>query len=394
VSPLEAPIQDVSFWGTTVPLTEGERFTYAQGPYNERFATIVSVEAGGVRGWGEALSPPALTVESVGLIARRIVGRPVRDGLAEVARAVTEYGDFGRNGLFMRATSAVVNALVDLRARALGVSTVDLLGGVASPTIQGYATGFFRREPDESDVLLQEMNDRVSEGFNLLKLKGGFGIARDVALVRSARRELGDGVRLAFDVNRAYSEREAARLARDLEEYDIEWLEEPTSPDAASSYSRLRLGTVIPLSAGESFNRRSDFLTFFQAGALDIAQPNVGVVGGLLEAQRVAAIAHAFNVEVVPHSWGTEIALAASLSLCVLLEPTPGRLVAPMPLVEVDCSPNPLRGSFAHLEWERSRDMFTYRNAVGHGVAVHENELQKLADAPRGIAKSWTEEEM
>jgi D-galactarolactone cycloisomerase len=82
----------------------------------------------------------------------------------------------------------------------------------------------------------------------------------------------------------------AIKLARELEQYDIAWFEEPVSPDDHAGQAEVRRSTTIPIASGEREFARFDFRDLLERRALDIAQPDVARAGGLTEIRRIAAL--------------------------------------------------------------------------------------------------------
>ena len=121
---------------------------------------------------------------------------------------------------------------------------------------------------------------------------------------------------------------EAIRVAKVLEPYDLFWLEEPCFAADYDGYAHVRQNTCIPISGGESSCMRYEFKHFFNRQALDVAQPDACQAGGILECQKIAAMADAYGVKVAPHAWGTSITVAANLAWAFV---TPNTIIAEYP---------------------------------------------------------------
>ena len=96
-------------------------------------------------------------------------------------------------------------------------------------------------------------------------------------------------------------------------------------------YRQLRQKTNIPIAAGECEYLRSGFLQLFKHESVDIAQPDICAAGGITEVKKIAAMANTFGVELVPHTWGSGIALNASIQMISNLDATPGRMYESLP---------------------------------------------------------------
>lgn len=114
----------------------------------------------------------------------------------------------------------------------------------------------------------------------------------------------------------SFSVETALRLARKLEPYDLAWVEDPVPPESADAHQRVTAGTSTPVLAGENLIRVEGFLPFFEAGAIDIAAPDIQKCGGLSEFRKIAAIADAYDVPVSPHNVASPIRTMASVHAC------------------------------------------------------------------------------
>jgi 2-dehydro-3-deoxyphosphogalactonate aldolase len=107
----------------------------------------------------------------------------------------------------------------------------------------------------------------------------------------------------------------AIRLAKRLEPYDPLWFEEPVPPDSPEEMALVARATSIPIAAGERLTTKYDFLRVLRANAAAILQMNLGRVGGLLEAKKIAGMAEAQHVQIAPHLYCGPIVGAANIQL-------------------------------------------------------------------------------
>jgi L-alanine-DL-glutamate epimerase-like enolase superfamily enzyme len=91
-------------------------------------------------------------------------------------------------------------------------------------------------------------------------------------------------------------------MIRQLEEFELAWVEEPVMPDDVAGYARIRAAVRTPIAGGEHEFTRWGFRALIEAGAVDILQPDVNRVGGITEARKIWALAQAYDLPVVPHS--------------------------------------------------------------------------------------------
>ena len=144
-------------------------------------------------------------------------------------------------------------------------------------------------------------------------------IAGSAGRILAARKALGPDVDLYVDTHGSLDAKSALRLLDEVDEAQLGWIEEPVSVDDRSGLARVAAATSVPVAGGECEFTRFDFLELFRLGAVDIAQPDLGRVGGITEARRIADLASAFHVPVAPHVWGSPILFNASLHLCAAI---------------------------------------------------------------------------
>jgi L-alanine-DL-glutamate epimerase-like enolase superfamily enzyme len=221
---------------------------------------------------------------------------------------------FGRRGLGMFAISGVELALWDLAGQAQGLPVYALLGGLAQPRLPAYASLARFERPAE---VARAAAAAAAEGFRGVKLH-----QTDVASVAAARAALGPVVALMLDVNCPWTPDQAIEMGRALAPFDLAWLEEPVwPPEDYAGLARVAAALAMPVAAGENEATAVGFRAMLGAGAVDIVQPSPTKVGGLGEAQAIAALAAAANVTLVPHSFYFGPGLAAALHLAAA---TPG----------------------------------------------------------------------
>ena len=202
-----------------------------------------------------------------------------------------------------------------MRGKLLGQPVSTLLGGRRRERVKVYATGlYFTGGEDLLGKLVEEARLYAAQGFRAIKMKVGLGVETDVRHARAVRQALGDDVELMVDANHAYSLSEAVNFARRIEALGISFFEEPLSPEDYEGYRELRGRTTIPIAGGECEYLLAGFRQLLGGRCVDIAQPDICAAGGLSEVMRIAALARAFHVNVIPHSWGTGIAFAAGFA--------------------------------------------------------------------------------
>ena len=219
----------------------------------------------------------------------------------------------GRRGVGLHAMSGIDLALWDIKGKALGQPVWKLLGGGFHKRLRAYASSLFGRTPAETAERARRFRDR---GFTAVKFGSdpmGQDEKTDIALVREARRGLGDDADLMIDAGLVWDAKTAIHRARAFSEYNIFWLEEPLLPDDYEGYRKLSEATEVRIAAGEEESTRLSFLELMDRGRIDIVQVDLTRVGGFTEAMKVASLAVDRGVPVVNHGFTTYINVAAAL---------------------------------------------------------------------------------
>ncbi len=275
-----------------------EPFAFSQGWVRQRSATLVEVTTdAGISGWGEAfaqgLEPPEIAATVIDKALRPLVtGADPLDIEVLWHRMYHMTRDYGRKGSVVAAISAVDIALWDIAGKVHNAPVHRLLGGAFRTRVQPYATGFYRVSGQgEGPRLAEEALRHHDAGFSLMKVKLGFGVDDDIACMREiARAVQGKPVRFMVDTNHAYGRAEALRLGRALEEYDLRWYEEPVVPEDLAGYAEMRAKLAMPIAGGENEHTLFGFRDLLAAGAVDIAQPDIGSCGGITAARHIIDI--------------------------------------------------------------------------------------------------------
>jgi L-fuconate dehydratase len=157
-----------------------------------------------------------------------------------------------------------------------------------------------------SDEKLQRLaREAVADGFRTIKLKVGLHVEDDVRRCRLARAAVGPDIAIAVDANQRWDVPQAIAWLQQLTEFNLAWIEEPTSPDDVLGHAAIRRGVApIPVSTGEHTQNRVMFKQLFQAGAVDLVQIDAARVGGVNENLAILLLAAKFGVRVFPHAGG------------------------------------------------------------------------------------------
>ena len=355
-------------------------FYFSQFGFDRRQICLVKVTAAdGSYGWGEGYGPARVIQAGIEFLEPLVMGTDPLQVEAIWSKMHLRSLDYARRGVLVAAISAIDIALWDLRGKLLGQPVSALLGGRRREQVKVYATGMYFTETDDLIAsLVDEAQRYVCQGFQALKMKVGLGVETDVKQVRAVRRAIGDDVALMVDANHGYSLSEAVSFARQIEPLNIAFFEEPVSPEDYDGYRELRLRTSIPIAGGECEYLLAGFRHLLSQRCVDIAQPDICSAGGLSEVKRIVALAQAFQTNVIPHSWGTGIAFAAGLHLVSTLDPVPGRLRMPEPLLEMDRSENALRENLTRPRFRVEDGKVRVPKTPGLGVDVDPDYLAQV----------------
>lgn len=372
-------IADVRTHVLEAPLSEP--FWWSFNRADTRASCIVEIIAeDGTVGWGECLGPAQLNAAIVKAFRPYLIGE---DPLATERIWQTLYNQFrdqGQKGLTITALSGVDIALWDLKGRHFEAPVHQLMGGPLRTAVTAYATGTYRRgSGNPLDYIVEEVSGYAQEGFDAVKLKIGFDVAQDAALIEAVRETLGPDFGLMLDANHGYDVVDAVELGNRVAHLDIGWFEEPVVPDDLGSYCEVRDRQPIPVAGGECDYTRWGFRDILTRRAIDIIQPDTCAAGGLSECKKIADMATAFGVRYVPHVWGTGIGLATALNLLAVLPHTPPRHTPVEPMLEFDRSEHPFRQAVLQREIEHVDGLVHVPEGPGLGIEINRDTLAKFA---------------
>jgi len=208
----------------------------------------------------------------------------------------------GRTGITHLALAAVDTALWDIKAKAVEQPLWKLLGGATTERLAAYNTdgGWLSLDKDTVAENCRRLVD--DEGYPGVKIKIGSEQPRsDLERVASVRRAIGPDRRLAVDCNGRWDLPTMLWVAPHLAEHDVLWVEEPLFYDDLPGHAQLARAMVTPVALGEQLYSVDAFRDFISAGAVHWVQPDMTRLAGVTEWLRVADLAYAYRLPVVPH---------------------------------------------------------------------------------------------
>jgi galactonate dehydratase len=213
----------------------------------------------------------------------------------------------------------------DLMGQKLGVPVWKLLGGRFRSRVPAYANGWYQseRDPDRIAALARGV---VARGYRALKLDP-FGHAsaeldaaerrRAVAIVAAVREAVGPDVGIMLEMHGRFTPATAAAVARLVEPFAPEWIEEPTPPENPQTYRNVRAATPLPIATGERAHTMEDIRGFIEGGLVDVVQVDLTHFGGFLPMKRLAGWADAYALVLAPHNVCGPVGTMANLHFAV-----------------------------------------------------------------------------
>ncbi len=358
-------------------------FYFSQGWAYNRSAVIVElIDENGLSGFGESLchgmQPPQIAVSIIeNLFVPHLIGKSIFETDKVWEEIYTQSRPFGQAAV-INALSSINIAMWDLQGKNLKQPIANLLGGRYRDSVQAYSTGFYRQDgksyPQDA---VEEALRYESYGFKAMKLKCGFGVETDVEYIKAVKSSVKNDTKIMVDFNCAYNQAQARRIIKELEDYKIEFFEELLSADDKEGYKAIRNLSSAYIAAGENTFSKATFSEWMNEGALDIYQPDLCSCGGFTEYKKIMAIAQATNSTIIPHIWGSGIALAASLQLIATIAPNPIRLMPDNQFLEYDQSSHPFRADLICNAINMKDGFVSIPNANGIGVEVNRDILER-----------------
>ncbi|GAA1208123.1 enolase C-terminal domain-like protein [Rhodoglobus aureus] len=293
-----------------------------------------------------------IEARAIEILASRFMGRNVEELLADMGATWREMMHDSQlrwlgpeKGVMHMAIGAVINAFWDLRSKRAGQplwqhlaslspeEIVDLidLRYLSDALTRDEALDILRRGREGADKRTAELltdgypayttgpgwlgytdeklerlaREAVADGFRQIKLKVGADIEDDKRRLALARRTVGPDIRIAVDANQRWDVDEAVEWMSQLAEFDLAWIEEPTSPDDVLGHAEIaRRLAPMPVATGEHVQNRVIFKQMLQAKSLAVLQMDACRVGGVNENISILLLAAKFGVPVAPHAGG------------------------------------------------------------------------------------------
>ena len=290
--PLVVPISDAKvFTGRQKPMTAVvflfAEITTQQGHSGMGFS--YSKRAGGPAQYAHAKE-----------VAAGIIGEDPNDIGKLYTKLLWAGASVGRSGVATQALAAIDIALYDLKAKRAGLPLAKFLGAYRD-SVRTYNTsgGFLNASLDEvkarASVLLEE-------GIGGIKIKVGLPDSKeDLRRVAGIREHIGWDVPLMVDANQQWDRATALRMGRQLEAFNLVWIEEPLDAYDFEGHAHLAQILDTPIATGEMLSSVVEHMGLINANGCDIIQPDAPRVGGITQFLRLATMADERGIDLAPH---------------------------------------------------------------------------------------------
>jgi len=289
--PLDRPISDAKvLTGRQKPLTEVALL----------FAEIKS--AAGHSGLGISYSKRA---GGPGLYAhaKEIAGNLIGEDPNDIGRLwnklVWAGASVGRSGLATQAIAAFDIALWDMKAKRAALPLAKLIGAYRDSVACYNTSGGFLSSP--LDEVLDNIDAVRAQGIGGIKIKVGHPErATDMRRLEAVRRHIGD-MPLMVDANQQWDRATALRIGRDLERFDLAWIEEPLDAYDIAGHAHLAAALDTPIASGEMLTSIAEHRELIANSAVDVVQPDAARVGGITNFLRIMALGEEKMLSLAPH---------------------------------------------------------------------------------------------
>jgi galactonate dehydratase len=301
-----------------------------------------------------------------------------------------------RGAAIMGALSAIDIALWDIAGKHFGVPSHQLLGGPTRDRARVYLHVFGATTEDLVDGCRQAKADGFTAVGHLTPFLDELpGVAyfethaqkmgRAIDRVRQYRDAVGDDVDLCIEIHRRLTPAEAIVLGRGIEQYHPFFYEDPVPPDNFDLMAEVADKLAIPIATGERLHTIEEFSMLLERRAVQYVRPDVCLVGGLTHAKKIAAIAEAHHVGVVPHNPLGPVSTAACLQLAACI---PNFALQEYPLTETvggrgSDGAESLRSGMVKQAAELEGGFLRIPTAPGIGVELADDITERFPYRPR-----------
>ena len=294
-----------------------------------------------------------------------------------------------RGAAIMGALSAIDIALWDIMGKHFGVPCYQLLGGKCRNKARVYYHVF----GDTREKLIQGCIDAKNQGFTAVGHLTPFldesrsipyfkthaaKIQDAIDTVGSYREAVGNDVDLCIEIHRRLTPSEAIVLARGIERFHPFFYEDPILPDSFDAMGLVAQNIHIPIATGERLHTIYEFEMLLSRGAVQYVRTDVCMAGGLTHSKKIAAIAEAHHVAVVPHNPLSPVSTAACIQLAACI---PNFALQEYPTGES----RPPKSEIVKSALKLEDGFLIIPDAPGLGIELAEDAQERHPYKPRGV---------
>ena len=294
-----------------------------------------------------------------------------------------------RGAAVMGALSAVDIALWDIAGKHLGVPAYQLLGGKVRDKARVYYHVFGETKEEliagcvsakeQGFTAVGHLTPFLDDSRNIPYFKTHVDKIEDaIETVAAYRQAVGRDVDLCIEIHRQLTPSEAIVLGRGIEPYHPFFYEDPVTPDNLDEMALVASKIGIPIATGERLHSIWEFQALLQRGAAQFVRPDVCMVGGLSHAKKIAALAEAFHVQVVPHNPLSPVSTAACIQLAACI---PNFALQEYPTREDE----PPKSEIVKSALAQEDGFLIIPDAPGIGIELAEDAAERHPYVPRAV---------
>ena len=291
----------------------------------------------GIVGQGESTDAAQGNVPLIRSFGRLLLGQDPLNIEAAFERIRTA-GIFAgaQSGQYITALTGVEIALWDVAGKALGLPVYQLMGGKVRDRVRVYCDSGNREMTPGDERSLARIRQIQKMGFTATKIDiddaadparfdrvnwtaSNGEIDHMLARIAFTRENYPKNIDLAVDMHGRYDATTGKRVAKEVEKFKLLWLEEPVPAENIDAMRDIRASTSTPICCGENVYLRHGFREILEKRAADIVMPDFQKCGGLLEARKIADMAHTYYVPVAPHAVTSPIGMMATAHVCAAI---------------------------------------------------------------------------
>ena len=294
-----------------------------------------------------------------------------------------------RGAAIMGALSAIDIALWDIAGKHFDVPAYQLMGGA----VRDKARVYYHVLGDTREKLVEGVGAAREEGFTAVGHLTPFldedrsipyfkthvdKMEDAIDAVRQYREAAGDNVDICIEIHRQLTPAEAIVLAKGIEEFHPMFYEDPTLPDNLDAMALIASKISIPIATGERIHSIHEFQMLLQRNAVQYVRPDVCMAGGLTHSKKIAALAEAQYVGVIPHNPLGPVSTAACLQLAACI---PNFTIQEYPLGERE----PPKSEIVKTPLQVEDGFLLIPDGPGIGIELADDALERFPERPREV---------